>query len=389
MFLEEPRVLALVPPGSDACLLWRNWWPAEEIRSHGYIYDWMYFENYKEDVIPALQSGKYNTVITPRFVWQETWMLQQFASVINRSNLTWIYEADDDMFSEEIIERNVAYNLAALKVRDPVHMRDPTRVAETEIKLRWRSTHDQRERLELIKLVDGLTVSTIQLSELARPYMTAPIEVIPNMMHVPWFKKHMQHIQRSVPPLTIGWSGGWRYDQDILEMTKAWANISKKYPDILFVLHGWNAPIVIDQLPPLRLRVLPWSTVEDYPAILKNIDIGCCSVADEKWNYNKSVIKWLEMSMAGSAVVASHALYDQGITDGFDGLLATTAEEWSNQIEKLILDVKLRKTIQANAEQTVINQYNINNGWIQWLDAWAKMMQYNVEKKNNNVSLTI
>ncbi len=362
-----PKVLSIVPGDSDGCLLWRNWWPSEEITKHGLVADWMYVKNYLTEVEPALLSGKYNLVVTPRFVWQEPWMVDRFMYTLRKSGVVWAYEIDDDMFSPDIVERQVKFAMFG------VH-KDEAGIEERKIHAWAQMEYERVERIALMEKVNGITVSTNVLADQVRQYTQNSIYVIPNAMNIPWFIERMNLKERIVPPISIGYSGGWRPFDDVRTMAKAWERIAKRFPEVQFVLHGQPYSEIIQTIPANQLHVLPWSNIQEYPSAIKNIDIACCSVFANAWNLNKSCIKWYEMTVAGAACVASHALYDQEITHMYNGLLATTVDEWETQLLRLIVDKKLRNRIQANAFRTISAKHNIELSWMQWLTSWTDIL---------------
>jgi hypothetical protein len=125
-------------------------------------------------------------------------------------------------------------------------------------------------------------------------------------------------------------------------------------------------------MPEDQLILTEWLDLEDYPYAIRNIDIACCTVADHDWNRCKTPIKWIESSIAGSAVVASHALYDEVVTDGLDGTLATTPEQWEECLSRLIEHADWRRYIQQNAVATIGRKHTVEQTWTLWLDALAE-----------------
>lgn len=368
-----PRVLAIVPKDSDGCLLWRNWWPLAELRKHDFVADWLYVTKFREDVVPALSSGKYNIVVTPRFVFREPWMLQRFTHLLSQSDVAWIYELDDDMFSPDLVERQVQFTKY---MRNPGSSLNAISAEEMEIRERTQMEYERSERIRLIGLVDGTTTSTEPLAQITRSYTDAPVHVVPNAMDITWFQEHMRRWERTIPPLTIGYSGGWRLWEDVQPMAEAWGRIAKRFPEVNFIFHGWSPKDIVATIPANRLHILPWTDIENYPAVIKNIDIACCSVANNSWNLCKTTIKWQEMSMAGAAVVATHALYEQDILNEHDGLLATTVDEWEAQLARLVVDTRLRKNIVSNAQYAIQEEHNLAYAWPQWVNAWSSILKY-------------
>ena len=59
-------------------------------------------------------------------------------------------------------------------------------------------------------------------------------------------------------------------------------------------------------------------------------------------------------------------VYNNVVSDGIDGFLASNDEEWIEKIEKLILDESLRKTIRGNALNKVLSDYMIDDRINEW-----------------------
>lgn len=371
--MTESRVLSIVPKDFNASLLWRSWWPIDELNKHDVVADWCYVDNYAEDIEPKLKSGKYNTVVTPRFNFSEQWMLQQFIRTLKRYDITWIYELDDDTLSPYIVPRNVAFNLDQYKYPEYTDK-------QKHDYLQANQEFQRQMRLQQLSYIDGLTVSTPQLATVAATYTQAPVYVVGNAINIDWFNLRKDSNKRTIAPLTIGWSGGWRYDADLEILAQAWTIIAQRYPDVSFVIYGFESPSIIKAIPANRLSVIGWSNLDDYPSILSNIDIGCCSIADNQWNSNKTAIKWYEMTLAGATCVASHALYGQEIMDGYDGLLATSVRQWVDHLSTLIDDPWQRRTIHSQAMQTIKAQHNIKHAWPQWLHAWDSIREQHTLK---------
>src|SRR6185437_6812883 len=179
-----------------------------------------------------------------------------------------------------------------------------------------------------------------------------PVHVAPNAINIPWYEDRLVlELDRRAPTetLTIGWGGGWRPGDDTELFSRVWLRLAERFPDIKFVLVGWAPPEIKEVISPSRLVEYEWQDIDAYPYFLRNIDIACCVVADNVFNRGKTPIKWFESTLAGSACVGSHMLYGSVITDGHDGLLATTEQEWETQLARLIESPDLRQHLHANA----------------------------------------
>ncbi|HET9539305.1 MAG TPA: hypothetical protein VFQ46_01785, partial [Candidatus Limnocylindria bacterium] len=285
-----PRTLFLTG-GIDGCLLWRVWWACAHISSHGFVADYVRYENLN-DLYPMIRSGRYNTVVTPRFVWRETTAADEFIETVRRDGLCWIYELDDDVLSPEVIARQIALFPEGHPRGNAEH-------------LEW----ERAERLRLIPYADGVSVSSPSLGQVVTGVTSGlPVRVIPNAIDVAWFRNVLQGAApRVTKPVCIGWMGGQRNDDDLEVVGEAWGRIARRFPDVTFAIQGYPSRKLTEQVPPERLAILPWATIEEYPRALVNFDIACCSVSRDPWNERKTPIKWFEMSVAGVPCVVSNA----------------------------------------------------------------------------------
>lgn len=358
---HTPRVLFLVSHGFDACLLWRCWFVVKALRAAGYVAEWRYFERFNAECKPLLYSGRFNVIITPRYCLRETWMTERWAYLIKDAGLAWCYEADDDLFSREVLKRQADFFFTLWP--DAEH-------AGVEWQLEW----ELNERIRILSMVDGAIVSSEPLAHVVRQHTDATVTVVPNGIDLDWFKNRMQRKQRWISPLTIGWSGGWRIPQDIEPVAEAWERLAVRYPDIKFVVYGWEAPLFKSLISQGRLTVIPWGPIGKYPAGLRNIDIACCSVSDNEWNLRKTPIKWMEATVAGAACVVSRALYDPFVTAELNALVATTTDEWEYQLSRLVESASLRRMINMQARATVGWRHQIERTLPLWVDAWSDML---------------
>ena len=339
----QARTLYIVDRDDTNQGTWRTVWPCLQAAAHGGIADWVNIEGLPS-IAGWLDAGRYNVVITPRFNAQ--WR--------NREGLTWLYECDDDLFTDAFVARQVEVFGHPL--------------AEVE--------EARQGRLQVLQECDGIMVSREPLAAVVRQYTDKPILVVPNAIDVGWFRARLRNRDRILPPLTIGWSGASRELADFEQIAAAWHTIARRYPAVRFVVQGnAHAHPLINAVPADRLTILPWTTVDQHPATLLNIDIACCGVADTTWNLSKSPNKWLEASLAGSASVVSQTLYGEYVEHGETGLVAASASDWESSLAWLIDNENDRVRLNMNAQRVVETEHSIERQWWRWPHAWGLLRQ--------------
>ena len=119
--------------------------------------------------------------------------------------------------------------------------------------------------------------------------------------------------------------------------------------------------------------------MSEYPDTLNNLklDIMLIPRLETYFNKCKSNVKYLEAGMCEIPVIASsfsdnNSPYDDDI-NGENGLLAKTEKEWIEHTERLIKDKKLRREIGRKAKEYTLKNYNIEDKYHLWYDAYSKI----------------
>jgi glycosyltransferase involved in cell wall biosynthesis len=349
-------VLALCGEESG-CSLWRTYLPFAELHRRGHVAEWAPLDKSPE-VFPLVAAGVFEAVILPRLAWSVEHQAEARGWIrsLHRAGLAVIYEVDDDVFTPQIAARQKA-------------------TTETHKELE-QLKQERLDRISAMRLCDGVTVSNDNLARVVKQYTDAPVMVVPNAIDTRWWRRVLHGVKRIVPPLTIGWAGGARYEQDLEPIAEAWRTIAQRYPAVTFVVQGFLPDVLVEAVPYDRVRRLPWLPLEEYPRALLNVDIGCANVADIQFNRCKTPIKLWEYTMAGAVSVVSEALYGAVGTDGEDCLIAETASEWEAALVRLIESSELRRRLWRQQRRRVAEQHSLEKNVHKWLEAWSQIIQH-------------
>jgi spore maturation protein CgeB len=135
------------------------------------------------------------------------------------------------------------------------------------------------------------------------------------------------------------------------------------------------AETLVGAVPADQIVQLPWMSVAEYPRGMRNIDIGCASVADKHFNRCKTPIKLWEFALCGAVSVVSPTLYGQVATDGEDALIAQTATEWEAALTRLIQHAELRKRLWRAQRRRVATHHSLDQTVLEWPKAWAAIIE--------------
>jgi glycosyltransferase involved in cell wall biosynthesis len=125
--------------------------------------------------------------------------------------------------------------------------------------------------------------------------------------------------------------------------------IMKEYPNVDFLSMGCHIPKYKKAWGMRYIQgfghedLYTW-VKEKFPKFVDGVDIFVTPIVDCVYNRCKSDIKRSEAATALKPFVAQRIRqYQECITDGVDGMLCSTAEEWYIKLKKLIDDKELRR----------------------------------------------
>ena len=93
---------------------------------------------------------------------------------------------------------------------------------------------------------------------------------------------------------------------------------------------------------------------------LAGIDIGIMPLPDDEWARGKCGLKGLQyMALEIPCVMSSVGVNSEIVSDGINGFLAESDEEWVMKISGLIENRDLRTKVGAEARKTVVEKYSV------------------------------
>jgi glycosyltransferase involved in cell wall biosynthesis len=215
-------------------------------------------------------------------------------------------------------------------------------------------------QLETISLCDGLLVSTEDLAIVVSDTVNTGITVLENAIDETWYTEALssqpEHISNG-DLVYIGYASGRRPEADLVEMSQAWGRIAEDYPNVRFVVAGYQHDIIDRNIPLDRKVRIPFQPLNEWPKSMQ-VDIGCCPLStDIRFNRGKSSIKWMEYTLAGAAVVASdHDVYNETVLDCVTGYIAkNTVESWYEALTTFLYHKGSKKGAQDAAYYDIHN----------------------------------
>jgi glycosyltransferase involved in cell wall biosynthesis len=221
---------------------------------------------------------------------------------------------------------------------------------------------------------DLITVSTPKLKNVLGKYHDNVI-VLPN-----YFDDDIWHLKPPVlkksgnEVISIGYMGGYSHKPDLEYIAPVLRNLIERYPQRLH-FHFWGIE------PPEEIRSLPQVTTTrsyNYSYIdfanffqTQSADIFIAPLMDNLFNRCKSQIKFFEYSALGAPGVFSDLeTYQEVITHGKNGLLASSLDDWSECIMQLIEDEDLRFQLATKAQATIRADWLLSQNGFRWQETY-------------------
>ncbi len=126
-----------------------------------------------------------------------------------------------------------------------------------------------------------------------------------------------------------------------------------------------------------NLEWTPWVDTVDYFDALNDLELDIMLIPrrENYFNKAKSNIKFLEAAMVKVPVIAQsfkNAPYESDI-DGTNGILVKDDCKWLEAVYELVSDKERRLEMGKNAHQYALNNYDINNHYHKWEEAYKKL----------------
>ena len=159
--------------------------------------------------------------------------------------------------------------------------------------------------------------------------------------------------RRPGPPRVGYLSGTITHDEDWRFVEPAVVEILDRHPQVELWLVGHlpDTPALArfgDRVVQTGFR--PWL---ELPEVLRDLDVNLAPLEPgATFNQAKSAIKWLEAALCATPTVASPTdPFRQAITDGVDGCLAETVEDWVAALDGLLADEAGRRSMGSRARR--------------------------------------
>jgi glycosyltransferase involved in cell wall biosynthesis len=157
----------------------------------------------------------------------------------------------------------------------------------------------------------------------------------------------------------ILWQGSPTHYEDWYPLRDALGYLTRKYPQIEWVIWGVLYPWVMELIPADRYRFIKWVPYAQYKLRLATIghDINLAPLEPTRFNLCRSAIKFYESSILqtpAATIAQKTGPYADEILDGQTGLLYENPAQFIDQVSELVENESKRLELARNARDWVV-----------------------------------
>lgn len=205
---------------------------------------------------------------------------------------------------------------------------------------------------DIINCADMVFAGNAYLAEYASSFCKN-VKVIPTTIDTEYHKRKKQNTSERI---CIGWTGT-ETTRKYLEMVKpVFQKLTSKYGNKIYF------KVICDQpwhAEGIELKNEMWKKQTEIEQ-LEEIDIGVMPLTDDQWSRGKCGFKGLQyMSMESATIMSPVGVNTDIVSHGENGFLASSEEDWYEQLSTLIENKELRLQIGKAGRKTIEEKYSV------------------------------
>lgn len=215
---------------------------------------------------------------------------------------------------------------------------------------------------KILTACDAFTCSTPSVLEaVSKEAMLTRTRVFPNCVR---FDQYPQlDLRQDENQVRILWQGGGAHYEDWLPLRDALGSITRRYPEVHWVIWGALYPWAVELIPPDRYTFQSWNPYPEYKLrrAMVNDDINLAPLEDNRFNVCRSAIKFYEATVShkpAATLAQRTGAYKDEMIEGETGMLFGDPTEFEAKLSRLIEDRQERRRLAANAKDWVNENRN-------------------------------
>ncbi|MCB0764386.1 MAG: glycosyltransferase family 4 protein [Flavobacteriales bacterium] len=238
----------------------------------------------------------------------------------------------------------------------------------------WAWVKDAGKTAKLIAMADLVFAGNQYLADYARNH-NVNVRIVPTTIDT---EEYRPVVRESGGPVCIGWSGSITTIQHFQYALPALRILKEKYGDRITIRVVGDGAYRNEEL---GIQGMPWrkdTEQEDLAAM----DIGIMPLPDDEWARGKCGLKGLQyMGMGIPTIMSPVGVNTTIISDGVNGFLAGSTEEWVDKLCRLVDDAELRRRIGAEARRSVEEHWSVKAWQGAYLNAFNELIENGTDQR--------
>jgi glycosyltransferase involved in cell wall biosynthesis len=234
---------------------------------------------------------------------------------------------------------------------------------------KWEWMKSTKKTAEIISISNLVFAGNQYLFDYAKKFNTN-VKIVPTTIDTSLFQRKQEY--KNNEKICIGWSGSITTIKHFEEASVILKKIKQKYGDkVFFKVMGDDTY----ENKELNIKGVPW-TSETETDIISSFDIGIMPLPDDQWVKGKCGLKGLSyMALEVPTIMSAIGVNTEIITDGENGFLASSEEDWINKISQLVDSFELRKKLGSNGRKTVVEKYSTESQKNNYLSSFNELLK--------------
>jgi glycosyltransferase involved in cell wall biosynthesis len=153
----------------------------------------------------------------------------------------------------------------------------------------------------------------------------------------------------------IGWIGSPTTGSYLKQLMPVFQKLAE-HRRFVVRISGTADPVTI---PGVQVDNAPWM-LEREVELFNTCDVGVYPLPDDDWSKGKCGFKAIQFMACGVPVVsAAVGVNREIIQDGVNGYLASTTDEWTTKLDRLLDDAELRRRFAEAGRRTIAERYSV------------------------------
>jgi len=242
--------------------------------------------------------------------------------------------------------------------------------------LRWLKEPRKAERI--LRLADHVIAGNSFLLHHALKF-NPHAEMIPTVVDTNEYVP-LERERKGPGPLVIGWTGSRTTIPHLERALPALRQLARQgeVPFILRVVS--DVPFTAEGI---HVEHRPWRSATEVQD-LQDMDIGIMPLEENEWSKGKCGFKGLQyMALGKPVVLQDHGANREIIVHGTNGFLASSQQQWTEFLSRLLQDADLRRRIGNAARKTVEERYSVNAWKDRYLELFNELIDRNKHGNHN------